>query len=247
MLNIAMGVALIALVLYLQISRGMYRTVKKNANEMNSELDLDSMNSELESDFLLWKAAFRDELRTHLAALQCDNDLFGFALEPAEDLGNLHFITCVGRESTHEDRDSLTQRFTHVEWSGFLPPNEFEKSLQYLEAIGKKYHDLLIDSATSQYTEAGENFRERWYSEILKVMLECDRQGEFGNIWFKIITFSDFYHSIQVRSFLRLNCNRTFATRCSWLVLKRLGYFIGKIIRSASSRVLRIIGNENPG
>ncbi|EMI21505.1 hypothetical protein RMSM_01566 [Rhodopirellula maiorica SM1] len=205
--------------------------MNKNANQLQRDLDLDPEIRELESDFQLWKAAFRDELTAHLAALQCDNDLFGFALEPAEDLGNLHFITCVGRESALEDRDSLPQRFSHVEWRGFLPPKDFEKSLQYLEDIGKKYHDLFIDSAYSEDTKVGAAFRRRLYSEMLEAMLECDRRGDFRNIWFKIISFSDFNHSIQLRSFLRLNCNWRFLTNCVCLVSKRLGSFMGKIGR----------------
>ena len=225
----------------------MYRTVNKNASEINSEQNSESNEEELEADFQLWRAAFRDELRAHLAALTCDKDLFGFALEPAEDLGNLHFITCVGRESTLDDRNSITQRFTHVEWAGFLPQKDFARSLGDLETIGKKYYDLLIDSANSKYTKVGENFRERWYSEILNIMRECDRRGEFGKIWFKIISFSDFSHSIQVRSFFRLNCNRAFVTRCSWLVLKRLVFFSGKAIKGSSNRILRMLGNQKPG
>ena len=247
MLNIAMGVFLVALILYLQMSRGMYRTVKITANATDSEPDFQSADKGLESDFQIWKAVFRDEFRAHLAALNGDNDLFGFALEPAEDLGNLHFITCIGRESTLDDRNSLTERFTHVEWSGFLPQKDFTKSLDYLETIGKKYHVLFVDSTTSEYTEAGTRFRKRWYSELLNVMLECDRRGEFGNIWFKIISFSDSYHSIQVRSFVRLNCNRAFVARCSWLVLKRLMFFSGKVIKGTSSRALRMLGNQKPG
>ena len=221
-LSIAMGAVLVALILYLQISRGMYRTVEKTASEMNRETDLDSNDKELEAEFQAWKAAFRDELRAHLAALPTGHDVFGFALEPAEDLGNLHFITCIGRESLLHDRNSLSGRFTHLEWQGFLPQRDFAKSLDYLEAIGRKCHDLLIDSATNQYTEAGRSFRERWYSGMLEVMVECDRRGDFGGIWFKIISFSDFHHSIQVRSFLRLNCNRVFLTQFFWVALKRL-------------------------
>ncbi len=246
MLSIAMGVALVALILYLQISRGMYRTVKQSAGETNSGPDVHAADTGLESDFQIWKAMFRDEFRAHLATLTRDNDIFGFALEPAEDLGNLHFITCVGRESSLRDRNSLNERFTHVEWGGFLPQKDFPKSLDSLEAIGNKYHDLLIDSATSAYTDAGKDFRERWYSEILKVMIECDRRGEFGSAWFKIISFSDAFHSITVRSFIRLNCNGTFLTRGSWLVLKRLVFFSGMITKAASSRALRILGKKKP-
>tara|TARA_R110002073_G_scaffold300288_1_gene467581 strand:- start:149 stop:892 length:744 start_codon:yes stop_codon:yes gene_type:complete len=246
MLSIALGAVLVALILYMQISRGMYRTVKKTDSETKRAPDLSSDGMKLEADFQVWKAAFRDEFREHLAALTCDNDLFGFALEPAEDLGNLHFITCVGRESSLRDRNSLSERFSHVEWRGFLSQKDFPKSLDYLETIGKKYHDLLIDSASSEYTEAGKDFRERWYSEILKVMLECDRRGEFGNAWFKIISFSDFYHSIQVRSFLRLNCNRAFVTRCFWLILKRLVFFSGTITKAASNRIMRMLGKDKP-
>lgn len=247
MLSIAMGAVLVALILYMQISRGMYRTVKKTGGETNREPDLSSDNTGLESDFQIWKVAFRDEFGAHLAALTSDNDLFGFALEPAEDLGNLHFITCVGRESSLRDRNSLSERFTHVEWRGFLPQKDFPKSLDYLETIGRKYHDLLIDSATSAYTEAGKDFRECWYSEILNVMLECDRRGEFGSVWFKIISFSDSYHPIQLRSFFRLNCNRTFVTRCFWLVLRRIVFFSGKVTKVASRRVLRMLGKKKPG
>ena len=172
------------------------------------------MNDRLESDFQLWKATFRADLARHLAALRCDPDLYGFALEPSDDLSNLHFITCVGRESTLRGRSSVFTRFSHVEWNGFLPQRDFDESLQQLETIGQKYHELLIDAATSEDTYIGARFRNRWYLELLKAMIECDRRRDFGKMWFKIITFSDHMHSIQLRSFLRLNCNTSFVSRC---------------------------------
>ena len=171
------------------------------------------MQTELRSDLDDWKKSFRDELSSHLATLVLDQDIYGFAIEPSEDLSSMHFITCVGRESNLKGEVSgsrawLDRRYCHVEWDGYLPPSDFGGSLERLNAISEKYHDLLIDSDTCEFTEDGNEFRDTWYAEILAVMIELDKNGSFGNIWFKIISFSDFDHPIQKESFTRLNRDR---------------------------------------
>lgn len=170
------------------------------------------MNATIAAELQEWKAIFKEELLSQLETLRADNDVYGFAVEVPDDLGNLVIITAIGRESQliGEKPGSLVwldRRYTPVEWRGY-EPNASGRSCERLEEIGRRYGAVFSDDSCED-TPEGVEFRDALYSTCLDVMAECDAEGAFGHIWYKIICLSDDDHPIVRESFHRLNRGRS--------------------------------------
>ena len=171
------------------------------------------MNSAITSDLQAWKGVFSRELSTQLEQLREDQDIYAFALEVPEDLGNPDISTVVGRESKliGEKRGSLTwlnRRYSPVEWGDYLPNAiAFHQTNDLLEQICNRHKSVFSDEEGDD-TPEGLEFQDALYSACLEVMAQCDAEGSFGHIWFKIIFMSDGEHPIIRESFLRLNTGR---------------------------------------
>lgn len=171
------------------------------------------MNAAIAADLQEWKAIFREELLAQLEVLRADADIYGFAVEVPDDLGNLGIISAVGRESRligekPGSRAWLDRRYSTGEWEYVPNAIAYGRSCERLEDIGHRYRSLFI-SDSSAYTPEGLEFRDALYSACLDVMAECDTAGAFGPIWYKIITLSDDEHPIVRESFHRLNRGRS--------------------------------------
>ena len=96
-----------------------------------------------------------------------------------------------------------------MEWDGYLPNAvAYEQTHEILERIDQTWHGTLIDPETCEYTPVGEAFRDALYGTCLDVMAACDAAGEFGGIWYKVVTLSDDEHPVIGESFRRLNRGR---------------------------------------
>lgn len=170
------------------------------------------MKSNIATDLATWKATFKKELSAQLETLRTDKDIYGFAIEVPEDLANPGIISAVGRESTLSGGQAgssfwLDRRYSPVEWK-YLPNGKaFGGSCGQLEEIARNYRNI-FSSDTCEYTSEGIEFRDALYSACLDVMVDCDCEGAFGHIWFKVIFLSDAEHPIVRKSFNRLNTGR---------------------------------------
>ena len=172
-----------------------------------------SLQSEVSSQLREWQATLERELTAHLSTLRTDPDIFGYALEAPEDLGNLHLMTAIGRESklAGEEPDSeywVGRRYSPVEWDGYVDDsNVFAESNAQLESMQSKFAPVFIDDECS-FTRLGTRFQRSLHNACLDAMAQCDAEGAFGSIWFKVIFFSDGESPVVRKSFNRLNRGR---------------------------------------
>jgi hypothetical protein len=172
-----------------------------------------------------WTATFKKELSAQLETLRTDEDIYGFAVEVPEDLANLGIISAIGRESKLSGEQAgssywLDRRYSPVEWD--YDGSAFGASCNQLQEIACKYRHVFI-SDTCEDTTEGIDFRDALYSACLDVMVDCDSEGVFGHIWFKVIFLSDGEHPIVRKSFNRLNTGR--AKKEASLLYNGKGFF----------------------
>lgn len=172
-----------------------------------------SMDPALAAELAQWKTVLMEELSAHLLTLREDSDIYGFALELPEDLSNMGVISSIGRESKLEgskpgSRMALSLRYEPGDWESIPNGKTFSDSCDGLYQIGEKYSDRFVNDTTWEYTPEAEEFREALYAACLDTMAECDQNGLFGSIWYKVLTLSDAEHPIVAESFYRLNRDR---------------------------------------
>jgi len=172
-----------------------------------------TVQSEVSSQLREWQATFKRELTAHLSTLRTDADIFGYALEVPEDLGSLHLITAIGRESklAGEEPDSeywISRRYSPVEWDGYVHDSTvYAESNAGLESMQSQFANAFCNDDCT-YTRLGNRFQRSLHNACFDAMAQCDAEGAFGSIWFKIIVLSDGDAPVIRKSFNRLNRGR---------------------------------------
>lgn len=211
------------------------------------------MDTNIAAKLRTWKAIFKRELSKELETLRNDEDIFGFAVEAPEDLANLRVVSAIGRESKLAGEQTgssfwLDHRYSPVEWDYLPNGTAYSESCDQLEEIAGNYRGVFI-SETSEYTTEGIEFRDAFYAACLDVMVDCNSEGAFGHIWFKVIFLSDGEHPIVRKSFNRLNTGRA-KREASLLyngkgILRTVGHHVWMLyVRTIRSRKYRRITNR---
>jgi hypothetical protein len=166
------------------------------------------MNSAVSKELKEWREIFGRELKSHLRTLQADDDIYGFTLALPENFRELHIVTGVARESQLKGETAgstywLNRRYC-PDWDFIGNMNVFPESSGMLSKILSDY-----EATFSTHSESREiRCRDEFHATCLDVMSRCVNNGDFGNIWFRMLHISDSNLRIVRASFYRLNSGR---------------------------------------
>lgn len=171
------------------------------------------MKIDLSRHFDEWTSLLQLELSQILEPLGRDTGNYGFALAVPEDAGSACIMYAVGNESrmVGEKPRSLAwleRRYSPAEWVENW--SDLNKTTDALQAIVAEF-ELRTSTASlseSEIDEAHDEFITNCATACMNAMLQCDREGLFGHIWYKVLFMSDGEHPVLAEAFKKLNRGR---------------------------------------
>ena len=150
--------------------------------------------------------SLKKELTQVLATLANDQDNFGFSLSVPSDYGSAFLAYSIGKES-NLTIDYLDFRYSPVEWMDtWLPLGDANNSLNAVVQEFSIGCAMVVDYG--ERDRLHDQFISDCANVCLEVLHECNEQGLFGCIWYKVLHMSDEDHPVVAESFHRLNSGR---------------------------------------
>ncbi len=153
--------------------------------------------------------ALTDEMLQLLPSIANDPDNFGFALAVPTDYGSACIFYAVGKDSAlgPHGKHSLSFIYSPVQWVqdwSYLPKTN--AALEEIVELFRQTYSTMTDG--DEKDRAHDDFISDCAYCCLEVLEKCNRDGLFGNIWFKVLDMSDEKHPAVVESFRRLNSGK---------------------------------------
>ena len=153
--------------------------------------------------------ALMEEITELLQKISVDPDNFGFALAVPTDYGAACIVYAVGKNSASGPYGNLSRSFIYTpvgwvqNWTGMPRTNE---ALDEIVERFRETYSAMEDG--KEKNQVHDEFISQCAYCCLGVLEECNRNGLFGNIWFKVLDMSDDEHPAVAESFRRLNSGK---------------------------------------
>lgn len=144
-----------------------------------------------------------------LQKISGDPDNFGFALAVPNDYGAACIVYAVGKNSALGPHGKHSRSFIYTpvqwvqNWTGMPRTNDA------LDGIVERFR---VTYSAMEDGEDKDQVHDEFISQCayccLGVLEECNRNGLFGSIWFKVLDMSDDEHPVVAESFRRLNSEK---------------------------------------
>lgn len=171
------------------------------------------MSLDLTEDWRQWTQQLEAELEEILTPLGREGDNYGFALAVPEDVGSAAMMFAVGKESNlvGEKPKSLIwreRRYSPLEWVENW--SAVPRATDALQTLVEKWQSCAAAEslANEEFDEAHDRFITECATASLEAMQHCNRRGNFGGIWYKVLFMSDSIHPVLVQAFQELNTGR---------------------------------------
>lgn len=163
------------------------------------------METSMERFAPLQKALLED-MTELLQKIAVDADNFGFALAVPTDYGAACIFYAIGKNSAlgPQGKHSEGFIFTPVQWvQDWTGMPRVNNALDEIVERFRETYSVMPDG--DEKNRMHDDFISECAYCCLEVLEECDRNGLFGSIWFKILDMSDEEHPAVAESFRRLN------------------------------------------
>lgn len=171
------------------------------------------MKIDLSEQFDEWTRLLQLELAQILEPLGRDAGNYGFALAVPEDSGSACLMYAVANESklVGEKPGSLVwldRRYSAVEWVQNW--SSVDRATDALQEIVAEFESRRSAASLSEFEidESHDEFISDCATACMNAMLQCDREGLFGQIWYKVLFMSDNDHPVLTEAFRKLNSGR---------------------------------------